>query len=613
MKIRFALYLLLAFTSIAYAQPQWRYALSLGVEPKYGADFSHYDYVNLNAPKGGQFNDSRNGTFNSFNPYIVKGTPAAGFSPRSGGEQYDTLMVPSMEEPSVNYPLIAEAAMYPDDYSWVKFRLNKNAVWHDGQPITVDDVIWSFHALTANSPFFNNYYHSVEKAEKTAEREVKFTFKNPGNRELPYIMGQMPVLPKHWWEGTDANGKKRDITAPTLEVPLGSGPYEVESFITGKSITWKRVKNYWAADLPVNRGRFNFDSEHYSYFMDPNAEWEAFKKGNIIDFTIENRIQRWHENYNFPAVKKGDVIRRSFVFHGMGRMQGLFINTRRPQFADVRVRKALNLAFDFESLNKSLFFNDYHRISSYFAGLDLAATGLPQGQELEILQTVKDKVPEEVFTTPYSNPVYDKPNASRIYLTQAMQLLNDAGWHLKNNKLVDKNGHVFTLEIMLSDVAVERATAPFISNLQRLGIDATMRVVDASQYQNRQANFDFDLIVDVIAQSDSPGNEQLELWGSASADKAGSFNLAGIKNPAVDILINRIIYAKDRDELVAATRALDRVLLWNYYVIPQWYADHINIAYWNKFDIPEPQPEATGIDIYSWSIKPDEKALPIAN
>ena len=294
-------------------------------------------------------------------------------------------------------------------------------------------------------------------------------------------------------------------------------------------------------------------------------------------------------------------------------MQGLFINTRRPQFADVRVRKALNLAFDFESLNKSIFFNDYHRISSYFAGLDLAATGLPKGQELEILQTVKDKVPEEVFTTPYSNPVYDKPNASRIYLTQAMQLLNDAGWHLKNNKLVDKNGHVFTLEIMLSDMAFERATAPFISNLQRLGIDATMRVVDASQYQNRQANFDFDLIVNAIAQSDSPGNEQLELWGSASADKAGSFNLAGIKNPAIDILINRIIYAKDREELVAATRALDRVLLWNYYVIPQWYADHINIAYWNKFDIPEPQPEATGIDIYSWSIKPDKRALPAAN
>ena len=606
MKLGLAFCLFFALNSIAIADPEWRTSLSLGVEPKYGDNFTHYDYVNVNAPKGGTFNDSRTGTFNSFNPYIVTGTPAAGFSSRGGGEQYDTLMAPSTEETSVNYPLIAEAAQYPDDFSWVKFRLNKKARWHDGRPITAEDVVWSFNVLKSNSPFFNNYYHSVKKAEKTGENEVTFVFEEKGNRELPYVMGQMPVLPQHWWEGTDETGKKRDITAPTLEIPLGSGPYEVESFIAGKSITWKRVKNYWAADLPVNRGRFNFDKEHYSYFLDPNAAWEAFKKGNLVDWNLENRIQRWNQSYDFPAVKNGQVIRRSFAFHGSGRMQGLFINTRRPQFADRRVRQALNLAFDFESLNKSMFFNDYHRISSYFDGLDLAAKGLPQGKELEILETVKDEVPAEVFTTPFSNPVYDKPDSSRRYLTEAMRLLNEAGWHLEENRLVNKKGEVFTLEVMLSDMAFERATAPFIANLQRLGIDASMRVVDASQYQNREANFDFDLVIKVIGQSDSPGNEQLEYWGSKAADRPGSYNVAGIKNPAVDKLIERVIYAKDREELVAATRALDRVLLWNYYVIPQWYAEHLNIAYWDKFGIPEPQPEASGVDIPSWWVKKDK-------
>ena len=605
MKLKLALCLILACCNLAQAEPQWRTALSLGVEPKYSEGFNHFDYVNVNAPKRGTFNDSRIGTFNSFNPYIVTGTPAAGFSQFGPSEQYDTLMASSTQEQSVNYPLIAEAVMYPDDFSWAKFRLNRNARWHDGQPITVDDVIWSFNVLKAISPYFSSYYHSVVKAEKSADNEVTFTFKETGNRELPCILGQIPVLPRHWWEGVDKNGKRRDITAPTLEIPLGSGPYEVESFVTGKSITWKRVKNYWAADLPVNRGRFNFDKIHYSYFMDPNAAWEAFKKGNLVDWNLENRIQRWNQSYDFPAVKNGQVIRRSFEFRGMGRMQGLFINTRRPYFSDIRVRKALNLAFDFESLNKSLFFNDYRRISSYFDGLDLASKGLPQGKELEILQTVKGEVPPEVFTTPFSNPVYDKPEKSRQYLTEAMHLLNEAGWKLDRGRLVDKNGHPFTLEVMLNDPAFERVTAPFIANLQRLGIDASMRVVDASQYQNRRMNFDFDLIVHSIGQSDSPGNEQLGYWGSKAADEAGSSNLAGIKNAAVDALINRIIYAKDRDELVAATRALDRVLLWNYYVIPQWTSDHINIAYWNKFIIPEPQPEVIGIDIYSWWIKAD--------
>ncbi|EJF91282.1 extracellular solute-binding protein [Bartonella tamiae] len=591
-------------------QPQWRYALSLAGTPKYDKYFTHYDYVNVNASKGGQFNDSVTGTFNSFNPYIVNGTPAAGFSSRGGGKQYDTLMAQSPEETSVNYPLIAQAVQYPDDFSWVKFRLNPKAIWHDGHPITADDVVWSFHALKQNSPFFNNYYHSVLRVEKNADDEVTFIFQSSGNRELPFIMGQMPVLPQHWWEGTDKNGKKRNISEPTLEVPLGSGPYRLERFNPGKFVTWKRVDDYWAKDLPVNRGRFNFERVHYTYFLDPNAEWEAFKKGHIVDWRLENRIQRWNQSYYFAAVERGDIIRASFAFHGSGRVQGFFINTRLSKFADRRVRKALNLAFDFESLNQSLFFNDYQRISSYFDGLDLAAKGIPHGLELEILETVRQEVPPELFTEPFTNPVYDSPQSSRRYLTQAMHLLNEAGWHLDGTLLVNDKGEVFTLEVMLSDNAFERATAPFIAQLSRLGIQATMRVVDASQYRNREANYDFDLIVKAIGQSDSPGNEQLDFWGSKAADLPGGYNVAGIKNPAVDTLIDRIIYAKNRDELVAATRALDRVLLWNYYIIPQWYSDHFNIAYWNKFSIPHPQPKASGIDLSSWWINPKKvKAL----
>lgn len=593
------------------ADAPWRHATSLIGEPKYPEGFKHYDYVNPDAPKGGTLHQAAVGTFDSLNPYIVQGVPAAGLAYFGGGNLYDTLMEQATDQAGTNYALVAEAVSYPDDFSFAKFRLNPKAKWHDGQPITPEDVVWTFDTLKAQSPTYNKYYSHVTKAEVTGDREVTFTFDQAGNRELPNIMGDLPVLPKHWWEGTDASGKKRDITKTTLEPPLGSGPYRIESVNPGRQIIWSRVPDYWGADLPTRVGRNNFDRLVIDYYRDSNAEWQAFQKGGLEDYRLENRIGRWMTEYTFPAVVKGDVIKADFPYHSSGRMQGYFLNTRKDKFADPRVREALNYIFDFETMNRTLFFDKYQRINSYFAGIDLASSGLPEGKELEILETVRDSVPPEVFTTPFKAPVNGTPQAFRDNLRKAVDLFKQAGWEFQNGKLVNaKTGEQFTVEFLESDPSFERVVNPYIANLKRVGIDARLRVVDSAQYVERVNNFDYDVVSSVIAQSQSPGNEQREMWSAASADQKGSRNYAGIKNPAIDKLIERVLYAKDRDELVAATKALDRVLLWNYYVVPQWFSDEIHIAYWNKFGIPEKQPDYIGIDVDSWWIDPaKEKAL----
>lgn len=604
-----SLSLLLPATTGAMADEAWRTSTSLIGKPKYEDGFKHYDYVNPDAPKGGTLNQAAVGTFDSLNPYIVQGSPAAGLSQTGGGRLYDTLMDAATDQPGTGYPLIAEALSYPDDYSWVKFRLNPAARWHDGTPITTDDVVWTFNTLKAQSPFHNKYYANVVKAEATGEREVTFTFDKAGNRELPNIMGEMVVLPKHWWEGTDASGKKRDVTKSTLELPLGSGPYKIDSINAGQRIVWARVPDYWAKDLPTQLGRNNFDRVVIDYYRDPNAAWQAFQKGGLDDIRQENRIARWIQEYNFPAVKRGDVIQHSYPVASSGRMQGYVLNQRRDKFKDPLVREALNYVFDFETMNRTLFFDKYKRINSYFAGIDLASSGLPQGQELEILETVRDEVPPEVFTKEFKGPVNDSPQALRDNFRTALQLFEKAGWVLKNNKLVNaKTGEPFTIEFLEADPSFERVVNPYIQNLKRIGIDANLRIVDTAQYIARLNDFDFDVVSTVMGQSHSPGNEQREFWGSAAADMKGSRNLMGIKNPAIDKLIDRVVYAKDREELVAATHALDRVLLWNYYVVPQWYSDTINVAYWNKFGIPEKQPEYVGIDTESWWIDPAKAA-----
>jgi microcin C transport system substrate-binding protein len=601
--------LLMAATAVQ-AQ-EWQTYSSLSGPSKYGDKFARYDYVNPDAPKGGTINSVVSGTFDSFNPFIVRGTPAAGLAAFGGGFLYDTLMEQATDEASVSHPLIAEAFKYPEDFSSATYRLDPRARWHDGKPITVDDVVWSFNVLKANSPMYNRYYENVTEAVALSDREVEFRFDQKGNRELPKIMGDLVVLPKHWWEGTDASGRKRDVTQPTLEPPLGSAAYRIGTFKPGAEIVWTRVQDYWGAKLPVKIGRENFDRRRIAYFQDDNAVWQAFTKGGYQDIRPENRAQKWATEYNFPAFKAGDVIKGEFETTSNEPMQGFTLNLRRPQFQDRRVRQALTYAYDFESMNRTLFYGLYKRTDSYFEGGELASSGLPQGRELEILNEYKDRLPPELFTQEFKLPAYDTPQATRENLRKAYDLFKQAGGVNKGGKLIsEKTGEQFRIEFLGDDPTDERVTAPFMDNLRRLGIDASLRIVDRSQYVNRIQNFDFDSVTVVQAQSSSPGNEQRDFWSGRAADLPGSRNYAGIKDPVVDALVDRVIFARDHDELVASTHALDRVLLWNYYYVPQYNNPNVWLAYWNKFGIPEKQPDYTGPDTESWWIDPEkEKAL----
>lgn len=589
---------------------EWRTSSSLIGKSKYGDNFQHYDYVNPDAPKGGTLNSVVLGTFDSFNPFIARGTPAAGLN-YQGGLLYQSLMAKSIDEGSTNHPEIAEAYKYPDDFSSATYRLDPRARWHDGQPITVDDVIWSFNFLKKESPQFNRYFANVTEAVAVSDREVEFRFDQKGNRELPLIMADVVVLPKHWWEGTDASGKKRDITQPSLEIPLGSGPYKIESFKPGSEVVWRRVPDYWAADLGINVGRNNFDRERFTYILDDNAAWQAFTKGGFEDINREYSSRKWATAYNFPAIQAGDVIKKDFQNQSPEPMQGFVLNQRRALFQDRLVRQALTQPFDFETMNRTLFFGFNTRTSSYFQGTELASSGLPQGKELEILEPYRDKLPPELFTQDFKLPVYDTPQAERKYLKQAIDLFAKAGWVIKGGKMVNaKTGDPFKFEILGWNDTDQVIASPYIANLRKIGVEATLRIVDQSQYINRVTNFDFDVVTGLFAQSDSPGNEQREFWGSKAADTPGSRNLVGIKDPIVDALVDRIIFATDRDDLVAATHALDRVLLWSYYVVPQWHRPVVWLAYWNKFGIPDKQPAYVGADTDSWWIIPEkEKAL----
>lgn len=612
--------------SATAAAADWRTTSSLIGEDIETKAFERYAHVNPDAPKGGQLNTVVPGTFDSFNPFIVRGTAAAGLT-YFGGLLWDTLMQQSLDEPGTSHALIAEAFRYPDDYSSATYRLDPRARWHDGAPITAADVVWSFNVLKEHSQAHNRYYANVTEAVAVSEREVEFRFDQSGNRELPHIMGDLPVLPRHWWEGTDAQGRKRDITQPTLEPPLGSGAYRIDSFRAGSDITWARVEDYWAAGLPVNIGRQNFDRRRYTYIQDDNAAWQAFTKGGLHDIRVENRASRWATEYNFPAVERGDIVRRTFESTAGEPMQAYALNLRRPQFRDRRVRLALTLAYDFESLNRLQFHNLYTRTSSFFEGGELASSGVPQGLELEILETVRDQVPAELFSQPFTLPVYGGAGAQREHLGQAAKLLAEAGWArppqpslwrrilgffgLVTNPdptiLVNEQGVPFRIEFLSSNPDTERLTGPYINALRRLGIGASLRIIDPNQYVNRVREYDFDVITSVVMQSQSPGNEQREYWGSQAADMPDTRNYAGIKDPAVDKLIDRIIFAKDRQELVAATHALDRVLLWGYYYVPQFSNPEIWVAYWNKFGVPQEQPSYAGVDVESWWILPERE------
>ncbi|RUW66772.1 extracellular solute-binding protein, partial [Mesorhizobium sp. M4B.F.Ca.ET.049.02.1.2] len=406
-------------------------------------------------------------------------------------------------------------------------------------------------------------------------------------------------------------GKKRDVTRPTLEPPLGSAAYKIASFKPGSEIVWQRVPDYWAAKLPVKIGRENFDTQRFTYILDDNSAWQAFTKGGLDDIKPENSSKRWKTFYNFPAIQAGDVIKQEFKTTSPEPMQAFMLNQRRPLFGDRLVREGLTYPFDFETMNRTLFYGFNTRTQSYFQGTELASSGLPQGKELEILEKYRDKLPPELFTQEFKLPVYDTPQAERKYLKQAVELFAKAGWVIKSGKMVNaKTGAPFKFEILGWNDTDQVIASPWIANLRKIGVDATLRIIDQTQYVNRVNNFDYDVIIGQLGQSESPGNEQRDFWSSKAADKPGSRNYAGIKDPVVDALVDRIIFATDRDDLVAATHALDRVLLWNFYVVPQYYRAVLWLAYWNKFGIPEKQPTYSGADQSSWWIDPaKEKAL----
>jgi microcin C transport system substrate-binding protein len=580
-----SIFVAVCFLATGAGADEKRYATTLMGTPKYGADFKHFDYVNPNAPKGGSVRMAAIGTFDSLNAIPYKGVQAAGIP-----LIYQQLMNSSLDEPYSEYPQIAEWVSYPADFSSVTYKLRDNARWHDGKPITPEDVIFSLNVLKENNPQYAFYYKNVAKAEKTGDREVTFTFDQKNNRELPQIVGQLMIVPKHFYEGE--SGKAHDPSKTWLDIPLGSGPYRVKTFEAGRYITYERVKDFWGADLPVNVGVNNLDEIRFDYFSERQIAFEAFKAGKT-DYHIENSAKSWATAYDFPALKAGKVIMNGDIrLKNLHPMQAFVMNTRRPQFADVRVRKAFNLLFNFEFMNRTLFYGQYQRVSSYFENSEMAAKGLPQGKELEILETVKDQVPPEVFTTEFKNPVNDANSLiERKNLREATELMKQAGWTFKNGTLVnDKTGQPFTAEFMLVQPDFVRIVEPYKQALEKLGVRVTIRVIDAAQNEAREQNFDYDIIVDSFPQSESPGNEQREFWGSEAASRPGSKNTIGIKNPAIDKLIDRIIFAKDRDELVAACRAMDRVLLWNYYLVPQFYAPNERIAYWNKYSHPDTLP-----------------------
>ena len=584
--------LILTGSLIAAAYAATTPGMSLFGDLKYGPDFKNFDYVNPDAPKGGTMRLSAIGTFDTLNPYVVKGLPAAGI-----GGIFSTLAVASEDEPGSEYGLVAEKIELAPDKLSVLYEIRKEARFHDGTPMTPEDVIWTFETLRAKGhPSYRSYYGDVVKVEKEGDRGVRFVFKSAENRELPQILGQMPVLSKAYWSG-------RDFEKTTLEPPLGSGPYKIESVDPGRSITYRRVADYWAADLPVMKGRFNADQIRYDYYRDATIALEAFKAGQY-DIRLENSSKEWATGYDSPALRAGLIKKEEIPNQLPSGKQGFAFNLRRPLFEDPRVREAIAYAFDFEWSNKNLFYSAYKRTRSYFDNSELAATGVPQGEELKILEKYRGQIPDRVFTAEYNPPKYDGSGNIRDGLRAALKLLKEAGWTFKGDKLVnDETGQPFEFEVLLDNPQFERIVLPFTRNLERMGITARVRTVDNAQYQKRMETFDYDMAVVAFGESLSPGNEQRDFWGSLAAGEQGSRNLIGIKNKVVDDLIEDLIRAPDRDSLVAHTRALDRVLQYGYYLVPHYHIAAFRVAHWDKFRRPSVSPKyAVGME--TWWIDP---------
>ncbi len=577
------------------------HGIDLYNELKYPADFTHFEYVNPDAPKGGDLVLAGVGSFDSLNPFVIKGTAAAGMSYVHPSFLYATLLSHTADEANSSYCYIAEKINLSPDRRSVVFTLRKEAAFHDGSPITSEDVVFTFDTLKAKGqPFYKAYYREIVKAEAIGDRQVKFTFMDNKNRELPIIIGEMPILSKRYYQ-------TNDFSSASLKIPLGSGPYKIKAMDPGKSITYERVKGWWGENLPVNKGRYNFDQIGYLYFLDPTVAFEAFKSGDV-DFRMETSSKRWVAAYDFPAIRSGAVKK---ITPKKGSNQGMFgigFNTRRPIFNDVRVRRAIARALDFEWVNENIFSGLYKRSRSYFENSEFAARGLPTGEELAILNRFKDKLPPQIFTQEFRPPINKKPGDIRIHLKEAREMLEEAGWVIENQKRVNAKTKVpLRFEILITSPEYLRPMSSFIRHLKRLGIEARTRMVDSAQYAVRIDEFDFDIIMMAMGQSESPGNEQLEFWSSKAADIKGSRNYSGIKDPVVDSLIELLIDAPTRKKLVQRTQALDRTLLWGHYVIPGWYSDRYWLAFWNKFDRPKITPKYL-FDITTWWVDPAKEA-----
>jgi microcin C transport system substrate-binding protein len=599
--------LTLAVTAAAAEDAKPSHGLSLFGDPlKYPADFAHFDYVNPDAPKGGAVHFADLGTFDNLNPFILRGVSFVRFADSLAGPGllFDSLMAGALDEPLTAYGLIAETAELAPDRTSITFALRREARFHDGSPITPEDVCWTYETLiTKGHPAYRIQFANVEKCQVLDDRRVKFTFKDGTDRDLPMQMAGLSVLPKKWWEG-------RDFSQPTLDIPLSSGPYRIATVDPGRSITYERVKDYWAKDLPVNKGTANFDTIRVDYYRDMSVMFEAFKAGQI-DVRGEYTAKDWATRYDFPAVKDGLVVKEEVHHQVPQGMQGFVFNTRREKFRDPRVRRAIGYLFDFEWTNKNLLYGAYKRTKSYWENSDLAARGLPQGEELALLEPYRGRVPDAVFTTEYQPPVYDGSGNIRDGMREALQLFKAAGWSVKGGKLLnDATGQPFTFEFLSDEPRMEPVVLPFLKNLERIGISAQLRNIDAAQYENRRREYDFDMISVRYGASRAPGSELRELFGSAAAAEPGSPNTSGISDPVVDALIEQAIGAKTRAALLPIVHALDRVLLFGYYVVPNWYSDYYRVAYWNKFGKPKEQPKYAGdaaAVIGDWWIDPSSE------
>jgi len=584
------------------------HGLALYGEPKYKDGFTHFEYANPDAPKGGTFTKANEAflTFDTFNPYTLKGASAYGTDILLD----DTLMTTSQDEPASIYSNIADTIEIAPDGSWVQFVLRPEAHFNDNSPITAADVVFSFNTLVEKArPAYRFVYADVAKVEALDAKTVKFTLTNTQNSKVPLMLGALPVLSQAYW-------KDRDFTATTLDIPVSSGPYTIESFEVGRYILFKRTPNYWAKDMPQARGFYNFEHVRYEYFRDDDVSFEAFKTG-AFDFEREMSARRWATGYDFPALKEGRV-KKVLVNSIQPRdVSTLSLNLRRPLFQDRRVRQAINLAFDFNSINKSLMYDAYERLRSYWQGSPLEAKGLPSPEEVKLLEPFRAQLPPELFTTEFQQPTTAGTGDNRENLVKARDLLKAAGWDVKGAQLVNAKGEPFTFEIMLVQPSLERVLSPMLQELKRLGITATLRNVDTSQYANRVNDYDYDAIYIGMSTTLTPGNEILDDLSSDAAGRPGSQNYSGIKDPAVDALIDHIIKAESYDEVTTATRALDRVLTFNYYRILTYTAAADRIAVWDKLAMPA-EPPALGLGrmgesaIALWWANPAAAAAPAA-